>query len=223
MKNIIAIKKIKKIISLLKANTKNFAPTLVDYVIKKYGKDPYLILISCILSLRAKDTVTIHICDDLFSIAKTPQDIINLKQDKLEKIIYKSGFYKTKAKNIINITKIILEKYNNIVPNNKKDLLDMPGVGIKTANLVLGQAYNIPAICVDTHVHRISNRLGLIKTKTPEYTEIALQEIVPEEYWTDLNNLLVKWGQNICTPMSPKCSICKINKFCDKVGITKSR
>ncbi|MCF7799821.1 endonuclease III [Candidatus Babeliales bacterium] len=220
MKNLTTIK---EIISLLKANTKDFAPTLVDYIIKKYGKDPYLILISCILSLRAKDSSTIHICDDLFSVAKTPQEILKLKQDKLEKIIYKSGFYKTKAKNIINITKIILEKYNGKVPKNKEDLLGMPGIGLKTANLVLSQAYNIPAICVDTHVHRISNRLGLIKTKTPENTELALQKIIPEEYWTDLNNFLVKWGQNICTPVSPKCSICKINKYCDKVGVTKSR
>ncbi|MFA5074781.1 MAG: endonuclease III [Candidatus Babeliales bacterium] len=220
MKNITTIK---KIISLLKANTKEFAPTLVEYIIKKYGKDPYLILISCILSLRAKDSLTIHICENLFSVAKTPQEIIKLKPDKLEKIIYKSGFYKNKAKTIINITKIILEKYNGKVPKNKEDLLDMPGVGIKTANLVLSQAYNIPAICVDTHVHRISNRLGLIKTKTPEKTEIALQKIIPEQYWISLNNFLVKWGQNICTSVSPKCSICKINKYCDKVNVTKSR
>ncbi len=220
MKNLLTIK---KIITILKSKTKDFTPTLTDYIIKKYEKDPYLILISCLLSLRAKDSVTVHICDSLFEIATTPKETLAIPKSELEKIIYKSGFYRNKAKAILEVSDIILNKYKGKVPKDPKKLLKIPGIGIKTANLTVSMSYGVPAICVDTHVHRISNRLGLVKTKTPEQTEIALQEILPKVYWIIWNDLLVKWGQNICTPISPWCSKCDIKKHCKQVGVTKNR
>lgn len=209
-------KKYQDIIKILKIETQKYTPTLSEQIIKEYGKNPFIILISCLLSLRAKDIVTIHICRDLFKIAKTPKEILTLSQEKLEKIIYKIGFYKNKAKVLLYVSKVILEKYNNIVPNKREGLLSIKGIGIKTANLVLSQAFDKPAICVDVHVHRISNRLGLIKTKTPEQTEIALQKILDKKYWIIWNKLLVILGQNICLPRNPKCSKCAINKLCKK-------
>lgn len=213
----------KKIIDILKAQTKNFSPTLIESVIKEYGKDPFLILIACLLSLRAKDVVTIEVCKVLFKIAKAPEQILAIPQNKLEKIIYKIGFYKNKAKALHEVSRKILSEFKGKVPKAEENLLKLPGVGRKTANLVMGMAYGIPSICVDVHVHRISNRLGLIKTKTAEETEIVLKKILPEKYWTLWNNLLVKWGQNICTPVSPWCSKCAIRKFCKRIGVTKSR
>jgi endonuclease-3 len=214
---------IKKIIENLTVETKNFTPTLITQITKNYGQDPFLILICCLLSLRSKDIVTIHVCNNLLKIAKTPQDILNINLQELEKIIFKIGFYKNKAQVLHKVSKILLEKYNGHVPNTEKELLSLPGVGRKTANLVMGLAFNNPAICVDIHVHRISNRLGLIKTKTPEQTEFALQKILPQKYWILYNDLIVKHGQNICTPISPWCSKCAINKFCKKIGVKKNR
>jgi endonuclease III len=211
------------LIQKLKDATKNFTPTLVDSIIKEYGKDPFLVLISCLLSLRAKDSSTIIICRNLFKIAKTPQQILKIPLSKLEKIIFKSGFYKNKAKSILHVCSVLIEKYNGKVPKTSEELLSIKGIGPKTANLILGQAFRIPAICVDTHVHRISNRLGLVKTKTPEQTLEALEKVLPKKYWTHWNNLLVQWGQNVCTPTSPFCSTCKISKYCKKIGVTKHR
>lgn len=214
---------IKKIIDILTAQTKNFSPTLIESVIKEYGKNPFLILIACLLSLRAKDIVTIEVCKVLFKIAKTPKQILGIPQNKLEKIIYKIGFYKNKAKVLHEVSRKILSEFKGKVPKEEKDLLKLPGVGRKTANLVMGMAYGSPSICVDVHVHRISNRLGLIKTKTPDQTEIELKKILLKKYWSLWNNLLVKWGQNICTPVSPWCSKCTIRKLCKRVGVKKSR
>lgn len=214
---------IKKIIENLSQETKNFTPTLITQITKIYGQDPFLILICCLLSLRAKDTATIHVCNSLLKTAKTPQEILNINLNTLEKIIYKIGFYKNKANVLHKVSKIILEKFNGHVPSTEQELLSLPGVGRKTANLVLGLAFGQPAICVDIHVHRISNRLGLIKTKTPKDTEVALQKILPKRYWITYNDLIVKHGQNICTPVSPWCSKCAINKFCKKIGVTKRR
>jgi endonuclease III len=214
---------IEKIIKILKIETKNFTPTLITQIIKNNKKDPFLILICCLLSLRSKDTVTINVCNDLLKLAKTPQEILNIPLQKLEKIIFKIGFYKNKAKVLHNVSKILLTNYNGTVPNTEEELLKLPGVGRKTANLVLGIAFGKPAICVDIHVHRISNRLGFIKTKNPAETEIKLQKILEKKYWTEWNDLIVKWGQNICTPTSPKCSKCAIKNYCKQVGITKFR
>ncbi|MBD3231901.1 endonuclease III [Candidatus Dependentiae bacterium] len=214
---------IKKIIKILKQETKDFSPTLIEQIIKKYGKNPFLILICCLLSLRSKDIVTINVCHTLLKIAKTPQEILSLSQDELEKIIFKIGFHKNKAEVLHQVSHGILNRYNGKVPANRESLLKLPGVGQKTANLVLGVAYRVPSICVDIHVHRISNRLGLVGTKNPEETETTLKKIVPQNYWIEFNELLVKWGQNICTPTSPWCSKCAIKKFCKRIGVEKSR
>lgn len=214
---------IKKIIAILKIETKDFTPTLIKQIIKDHGKNPFLILICCLLSLRSKDTVTIHVCNDLLKTAKTSQKILDMPLEKLEKIIFKIGFYRNKAKVLHQVSKSILEKYTGKVPQTEKELLALPGVGRKTANLVLGMAFGQPAICVDIHVHRISNRLGLIKTKTPEETEFTLKKILSKNNWIEWNDLIVRWGQNVCTPTSPWCSKCAIKKYCKQIGIKKSR
>ncbi len=186
-------------------------------------KDPFRILISTIISLRTKDEVTAEASKRLFSVAKTPEEIFKLSEEEIAKLIYPAGFYKNKAKTIKEISKIILEKYNGKVPNTLEELLKFKGVGRKTANLVLSEGFNKPAICVDVHVHRISNRLGFIKTKTPEETEFALMKKLPEKYWNKINKLLVGFGQTICKPVSPYCSKCPVEKFCEKVDVKKYR
>lgn len=201
-----------KIIRILRKVTKDLPKPMVSSIIDEYGKDAFLILISCILSLRARDTVTLPICRKLFSIARTPSQILKIPLKKLENIIYSIGFYKVKAKLLHSISKELIERFNGIVPSNEHDLLSIKGVGRKTANLVLSQAYDIPAICVDVHVHRISNRMGLVKTKTPLETEIALQKILPKKYWSEWNRLLVILGQNIRSKQAISDFYNKINK-----------
>ena len=168
-------KTIKKIIDILSAETGGYTLTLIESIIKEYGKNPFLILICCMLSPRVKDSTTILVCQNLLKIAKTPEKIFAMPINDLEKIVFKTGFYKTKAKALHDVCEILLDKYQGKVPKTLEELLNLPGVGRKTANLVLGVAYGIPAICVDTHVHKISNRLGLVKTKTPKETEFALE------------------------------------------------
>lgn len=222
-KKVISQKIVQNIITLLIEETKKYAQPLTNIIIQEYGKDPYLILISCLLSLRAKDIITIQVCRDLFKHAQAPQVLVRMSVTKLEKIIYKIGFYKNKARALHNVSKLLLGKYNGQVPKTRQALLAITGIGPKTASLVLGHAYDIPSICVDVHVHRISNRLGIIKTKTPEATELALEQIVPKKYWIKFNTLLVLWGQNICASVSPKCSMCALKNLCKRVGVTKSR
>jgi endonuclease-3 len=185
-----------KIIHILRKETKQMPPTMISVLVKQYGKDPFLILISCLLSLRTRDTLTLPICINLFKYAKTPQEFLKIPVKKLEKLIYPVGFYRKKAQIIHHISKEIIERFNGKVPSNEADLLSLKGVGIKTANLVLGEAFGIPAIVVDTHVHRISNMLGLVSTKTPEETEKELKKIIPKKYWIEWARLLVTWGQN---------------------------
>jgi len=185
--------------------------------------DPYLVLVSCILSLRTKDKTTIEASKRLFKVASKPASMIKLSKGRLEKLIYPVGFFRNKAKNILELSRRILKEYYGKVPDNQEDLLKLRGVGRKTANLVLGLGFNIPAICVDTHVHRISNRLGWVKTKSPEESEEELKKIIPKGLWIDLNTLLVGFGQNLCKPVSPFCSKCFIYKFCRRRGVDKSR
>jgi endonuclease-3 len=211
------------IINLLEQATAFHTLPLIDQIIAEYRKDPYLILISCLLSLRVKDSTTIHVCRELFKHAQTPEEMCMLSRPFLEKIIFKTGFYKNKAKVLHQVSADILQRFNGVVPTTLHDLLSLKGVGIKTAHLVLGLAYGVPAICVDTHVHRISNRLGLITTKTVEQTEEALRRLLPQDYWITWNKLLVMWGQNVCVPISPKCSVCPLVSLCKRVGVTKSR
>lgn len=216
-------KSIDEIVSILKDATQLFEEPLVDTMIKEFGKDPYIILISCLLSLRAKDTTTVHVCRDLFSRAKTPQEIIGMSRVELEKIVFKTGFYKTKARVLQEVSQVLLARFDGNVPQTAEELLSIKGVGLKTAHLVMGLAFDQQRVCVDTHVHRISNRLGLIKTQIPDQSEAALRAVLPVKYWTYWNKLLVMWGQNICTPLSPKCSRCPINHLCKRVGVIKSR
>lgn len=194
-----------------------------NLIIGEFGKDPYLVLISCLLSLRTKDTVSWPASRRLFSRAKTPHHMLELPIPEIEKLIYPVGFYRRKAVLLHTVSQFLIEKHGGKVPATKDELLAIPGVGIKTANLVLAIAFDIPAICVDTHVHRISNRLGLVSTKTVEETEIELMKVLPEEYWAEYSRLMVMWGQNICVPMSPFCSRCAISDLCPKVGVKKRR
>lgn len=180
-------------------------------------KDPYLVLIACILSLRTNDKTTYPATLRMLELGKTPKDFANCDVKKLEKTIYPVGFYSNKAKQIVELSKILVEKYNSKVPDSIEELCKFNGVGRKTANLTLSLGFNKPAICVDVHVHRIFNRIGYVKTKTPDETELKLREILPEKYWIDINTLLVTHGQNICKPQKPKCNECPIEKYCNKI------
>lgn len=180
-------------------------------------KNPYLVLIACILSLRTNDLTTYPATLRMLEIGREPKDFACCDVEKLAKAIYPVGFYKNKAKQIVELSKIIVEKLDNKVPNTIEELIKFNGVGRKTANLVLAKGFGIPAICVDVHVHRICNRLGYVKTNTPEQTEFALREKLPKKYWLDVNTLLVTHGQNVCKPINPKCSECPIEKYCNKI------
>lgn len=177
-------------------------------------KDPYIVLIACILSLRTNDKTTYPATMRMLQLGSTPKDFTSVPFEKLEKAIYPVGFYKNKAKQIIELSKDLYENYNSIVPNTIEGLIKFKGVGRKTANLVLAKGYNLPAICVDVHVHRISNRMGLVKTKTPEETEFELKKNLPEKFWIDLNTLFVTLGQNVCKPITPKCPSCSVKAYC---------
>ena len=192
-------------------------------LIERFGRDPYILLISCILSLRTKDAVTLAASLRLFEQGKTPESLSQISLENFQKLIYPVGFFCQKSVQIKKINKILIEKYDGRVPSTKQELLALPGVGIKTANLVLGLGFQIPALCVDIHVHRIANRLGLVATKTPEETERELAKIVPQEHWIELNRLLVMWGQNMCVPVSPYCSKCPLLTICSRNSIVKSR
>ncbi len=212
-----------KIIHVLRRATRSLPKPMVDTIIEEYGNKPYLVLISCLLSLRAKDTATLPICRDLFTLVQTPEQMLVIPLAKLEKLIYKTGFYRQKARTLKHVSQELLEHFDGIVPNVKHDLMSIKGVGPKTANLVLYKAFHIPALFVDTHVHRVSNRLGLIKTKTPKETQKALEELLPRKYWGEYAHLIVAWGQNICVPISPFCSKCAIFDLCQRVGVKRSR
>lgn len=180
-------------------------------------KNPYLVLIACILSLRTNDKTTYPATLRMLELAKTPKEMKNVSVEDLSKAIYPVGFYENKARQIIELSKTIDEELGGKVPGEIEDLIKFKGVGRKTANLVLSLGFNKPAICVDVHVHRIFNRLGYIKTKTPEETEFALREKLPQKYWIDINTLLVTHGQNVCKPIKPKCSECPIARYCAKI------
>ena len=191
--------------------------------IARQRRDPFKILISTVLSLRTKDEVTMEASKRLFAIAPTPVRLSKQPVRVIEKAIYPVGFYKTKARSIKNIANRLLSDYNGVVPDDIDELLTFKGVGRKTANLVVTLGYGKPGICVDTHVHRISNRTGLVKTKTPEQTEYALMDVLPKKYWIGYNELLVSFGQQVCTPLSPFCSKCPLEKDCPKIGVARRR
>lgn len=179
--------------------------------------NPYLVLIACILSLRTNDKTTYPATLRMLKLGKTPQEFSKCDEKVLEKAIYPVGFYANKAKQIIELSKEIVAKYNGQVPESIEELVKFKGVGRKTANLVVARGFNKPAICVDIHVHRIFNRMGYVKTKNPEETEFALRAKLPKKYWIDINTLIVTHGQNICKPQKPKCLGCSIKDYCDKI------
>jgi endonuclease-3 len=189
-------KRISRIIRFLRAKTRHLERPAATKIVEKYGRDPYLILISCLLSLRTRDAVSYPASVRLFAKAKTPRAMLKLSPKVIEKLIYPVGFYRNKAHSILSMSSDLLERFKGKVPKSKQELLSIKGIGPKTANLVLSEAFGIPAICVDTHVHRISNQIGLVKTKTPEETEKKLIKILPKQYWREWNSLLVMWGQN---------------------------
>jgi len=190
----------------------------LDELVQRTPKniDPYKILISTILSVRTKDKNTSAATDNLFKKYNTPKMIAEADLEDIEELIYVSGTYKTKAQRIKQVSQIILEKYNGQVPKDFNELIELPGVGNKVANCVLIYAFKIPAIAVDIHVHRISNRTGWVDTKTPEQTEKELKKIIPKDLWMSSNGLIVKFGQQICIPTYPRCNICPINNFCER-------
>ena len=195
----------------------------VTTVAEHYRRDPWAVLVSTILSLRTKDDVTLETSRRLLAKAPGPAELAALKEDKVARLAYPAGFYRTKAASLKKIANILLEQYGGEVPADMDALLALPGVGRKTANLVLIEAFDLPGICVDVHVHRISNRCGWLCTTTPEETEMTLREILPKKYWKGINALLVLYGQNLCRPVSPFCSRCVIKPHCKQVGVEKSR
>jgi endonuclease III len=215
------LEKIDDIVSILKRENKKYIVPIVTIV--SMTKSPFMVLISCLLSLRTKDKVTGEASNRLFKLANNPEKMLDLSTESIEKAIYPVGFYKTKSKRIKEICKTLLDDYGGVVPDEIDELLKLKGVGRKTANLTVTLGYGKLGICVDTHVHRISNRLGLVTTKTPEQTEFALRKILPQKHWLIYNDLLVTYGQNLCVPISPWCSKCKIFKYCKRVGVKKSR
>ncbi len=215
-------KRADEIVRILKKELKKYGVPVVTKVARE-KKSPYRILISTLLSLRTKDETTFEASKRLFVKADTPQKMLSLSKEEIEKLIYPVGFYHRKAEQILKISEILIEKFGGKVPDTLEELLELPGVGRKTANLVLNEGFGKLGICVDTHVHRISNRLGLVKTKNPTETEFALQKVLPKKHWIIFNTLLVTLGQNICTPISPKCSECPLNKICPKTGVVKHR
>jgi len=207
---------------ILRAELAHLPDPSVTLVGKRWH-DPFLVLISCLLSLRTKDQTTLPAAERLFAVADTPRKMLALSAAEIEKLIYPVGFYRTKARRIIGICRDLLSRFAGKVPEKIDELLTLKGVGRKTANLVLTEGFGKPAICVDTHVHRISNRFGYVRTKTPEGTEAALRKILPQRYWIEYNSTLVLWGQNVCRPVSPLCSRCPLKNICARIGVTKSR
>ena len=215
-------KNIDHVVRILKKEMRDLPDPSVTLVGKRW-KSPFLVLISCIMSLRTKDETTLPASERLFKLADTPEGMLNLTARQIEKAIYPVGFYRIKTKTIHGICRDIINKFGGKVPDDLDTLLTMKGVGRKTANLVLTEGFQIPAMCVDTHVHRISNRFGYVKTKDPQKTEMALRKKLPKKHWMDYNALLVTWGQNKCKPISPLCSDCSVQSFCARFGVTLSR
>lgn len=202
---------------------RNMEEPSVTKISKQTKRDPFRVLISCLISLRTKDEITLASSERLFRKADNPQAMSALSEDEIGKLIYPAGFYKTKAATIRNICKILINDYHRKVPDEIDELVKLKGVGRKTANLVIVEGYGRPAVCVDTHVHRIFNRLGYVKTKNPDKTEIELRKYLPEKYWIRINEILVAYGRSICRPVSPICSSCGLYDLCDKVDVILRR
>ena len=205
----------------LKKAVKKFRTPSVTVIAKK--NDPFAVLVSCIISLRTRDEVTELASARLFTLAKLPAELLELSNAKIEKAIYPAAFYRNKTKSLKELCQVLVKEYSGKVPDKLEELLKLKGVGRKTANLTLILGHNKPGICVDIHVHRISNRWGYVKTKSPDETEMVLREILPKRFWKGYNDLLVSFGQNLCKPVSPFCSSCPIEDQCPKIGVNRSR
>lgn len=212
---------IHRVVELLRREQRRWKQPAVAQVAGK--KDPFQVLVSCLISLRTKDQVTGEASARLFALADNPADMARLPERRIERAIFPAGFYRVKARNIKQVSRIIVGRHGGRVPDDLGTLLELPGVGRKTANLVVTVAYGKPGICVDTHVHRITNRLGYLATRTPERTESALRAKLPRRYWIQINDLLVTFGQHVCTPVSPFCSSCVLYPYCERRGVTTSR
>jgi len=212
-----------RVIARLQAKAPEWNPTVLAEVADETERDPFRILIACLLSLRTKDETTGPAAERLFALARAPEVMLRLTPRRIERAIFPVGFYRTKARVIRGVCRDLLARFGGKVPGDLDALLTLKGVGRKTANLVVTMGFGRPGICVDTHVHRISNRLGFVRTKSPDQTELALRKKLPRRHWIELNDLLVAFGQNVCQPLSPRCSTCPVRTFCRRIGVTRSR
>jgi len=212
----------KEMIDILKITFKNNVPVVTKISIKE-NRNPYLVLIGTLLSLRTKDELTEKAMEKLTKIIRTPEEMVSFPIKSLQELIYPVGFYRNKSAVLKEVSRIIIDVYDGKVPDSIDELLKIKGIGRKTANLVITEGYNKPGICVDTHVHRISNRISIVSTKNPHQTEEILRKVLPIKYWIIYNSLLVTFGKNICKPISPHCSICPISHLCNKFGVLKYR
>jgi endonuclease-3 len=213
---------IKEVILFLEKELSNWELPIVSSLAEEHS-GPFPILISTILSLRTKDEVTAKATERLFALAVTPKEMLKLSEEEIITAIYPVGFYRNKAKTILHVCRELIDRFDSQVPDTIEQLLTLKGVGRKTANLVVILGYDKEGLCVDTHVHRISNRLGYVRTKTPDETEYALRDKLPSEYWSRYNTLMVAFGRHICLPVSPFCSRCPVTDYCDKVSVARSR
>ena len=212
-------RQIAAVIRILKRLVRQWQEPIVGH----YRDDPFATLISCLLSLRTKDETTRGASERLFRLARTPAAMVRLSTAVIERAIFPVGFYRTKARTLRGVCRTLLDRYGGRVPDELDELLTIKGVGRKTANLVITLAFRKDGICVDTHVHRISNRWGYVRTTTPEQTEMALRRTLPKHYWQIYNDLLVSFGQHLCHPTSPWCSRCPLSRWCPKRGVVRSR
>lgn len=218
------IQHIDEIFKLLRQGLQQFQTPIINRAKSEIDDTPFTTLISCVLSLRTKDDVTEQASLRLLKTYNTPQKLLTLSEEQIAQLIYPVGFYKTKAKRLREISQTLIENYSSKVPEDINEILKLKGVGRKTANIVMVYGHKKSGyLPIDTHCHRIPNRLGWIKTKTPEETEVALQQILPEKYWDDFNDLFVTFGQHICVPISPFCSRCPIEKYCEKRNVKTQR
>ncbi len=212
----------RKVVPPLRKAVKNYKDPSVTQIAKR-SRSPFRVLVSTVISARTKDEVTGAASERLYALASAPEEMSRLRITSIEKAIYPAGFYKTKARAIKNLCRMLIDEYDGTVPDKIEELIRLPGVGRKTANLVLTLGFGKPGICVDTHVHRVCNRLGAVKTKNPTETEFALRDVLPKKNWIEINALLVMYGQAVCNPVSPWCSRGGIISHCGRIGVTRSR
>ena len=211
-----------KILTILAKEVEKY-DTPVAELVKVQTQDPFKILVATIMSSRTNDKTTAKVAKQLFIKINKPQDFHLYSQQQIEQMIYPIGFYKNKARYLKQLPTVLQQRFKGRIPQTIEELLELPGVGRKTANLVVSVAFDKPGICVDVHVHRIVNRIGYIKTKDPLETEMKLRKILPQRYWKRVNRVLVAYGQNLCTPLRPFCSRCKISRYCKKINVKKAR